>query len=205
MRLILAALVLLLSAEAFAQETADALAARVVALAGNPYTVPAIKFTFVVIESGKETARRAHVWCPDSHLVQVDAGAGPVLVDVAHVTDTTRQAHAWFINDGYWLFAPSKLLDGGVRRAMVGGQLQLTFDNVGLTARDRYLLHVDKDGRIDRWSFTLQGGRAGTYQWLDYRNVGPLNLSTVRRNSVGREIRFEGLSVLSQCPLSEQI
>ena len=179
--------------------TPDAVAKRVVAVAGTPSQVAAVQFTFVVVEDGVERKRRSHVWCPARGLVQVTAAGLSRRVDLRKPTDA--DAYAWFINDSYWLFAPAKLLDHGVQRALVDDHLQLTFQQVGLTSKDRYLLSIDETGRVASWSFVLQGGRAGTYAWTDYRDVGPLSLSTRRTRADGaREIRFSDLETFDTCP-----
>lgn len=179
------------------------LASRVARTAGSPYQVAAIDFTFVVVEDGVEKARRQHRWCPAAGRFEVHNRGERTRLNISDPEAQKKKAYAWFINDGYWLFAPSKVLDPGVHRTGVGHQLVLTFDHVGLTPQDWYVLHIDEEtGLVDSWSFALQGGRRGLYRWLEYRDVGPLKLSTIRRNNEGREIRFEDLKVHGRCPLN---
>ena len=76
-----------------------------------------------------------------------------------------KTANSMFINDSYWLVQPFKLKDSGVTLKYVGEQtdpqqgrpsevLQLTFEDVGDTPGNRYLLFVDKDNyRINTWQF----------------------------------------------------
>jgi len=72
--------------------------------------------------------------------------------------------YAWWINDSYWLVMPYKLRDPGVvlksmgERAMADGRmadcLELTFDGVGLTPENRYLVYVSHDSAlIEQWDF----------------------------------------------------
>lgn len=76
-----------------------------------------------------------------------------------------QTANSMFINDSYWLVQPFKLKDSGVTLKYMGEQtdpqqskpsevLQLTFNEVGDTPGNRYLLFVDKSNyRINTWQF----------------------------------------------------
>ena len=113
---------------------------------------------------------------------------------------TAAQAWKWFINDSYWLLAPAKLMDPGVHRRLDDqGRLVLTFGEVGLTPGDRYTLSVDRDtGRVTKWQYRLQSGREGAFRWTDYRQFGPLELSTRRISTEGDSevvIRFDDVDV----------
>lgn len=191
--------------------SADALANRVAAASGNPYREAALAFTFVVTAEGQEKARRKHTWCPQAGLVEVQREARTdriSAVDGAPVGDTPPEEAkaAWgaFINDGYWLLAPSKVMDPGVVRSLdAEGRLALAFQGVGLTPGDQYLLEVDSaSGLVRSWEYTLQSGRTGAWSWEGWQEVGGLHLSTLR---VAREgdasIRFEQVTALPTCPL----
>lgn len=192
---------------------ADALARRLVAATGDPYTLPALRFTFVVTADGVEKARRTHTWCPQAGLVEVALPDGAVRISASDGsplpgTDADRAATAWqaFINDSYWLLAPAKVLDPGVRRTVDDqGRLVLQFDGVGLTPGDRYVLTVDPDdGHLAHWDFTLQSGRRGSFDWADPIEVGGLHLSPRRTSTDGRTtISFEDLEAPPTCPLVE--
>ena len=70
---------------------------------------------------------------------------------------------AMWINDTYWLLMPYKLKDTGTRLNYLGEQnidsasyelLQLSFDSVGITPANRYVLYVDKaDKLIKYWDY----------------------------------------------------
>jgi hypothetical protein len=75
-----------------------------------------------------------------------------------------EKAYAAFINDSYWMFMPYKLRDPGVHLADLGegktqaGRaaevLELTFDGVGLTPKNRYQVLVGKQsGLVEQWDF----------------------------------------------------
>ncbi len=95
---------------------------------------------------------------------------GSVVLAGEPVTDAVDRAEwlergwgAW-VNDSYWMFMPYKLLDPGVLLRHVGrGELEdgrgaelleLTFEHVGLTPQNRYVVFVaDDTGLVERWDF----------------------------------------------------
>ena len=96
-----------------------------------------------------------------------------------------------WINDSYWLVMPFKLKDSGVTLRSIGVDtmqggidadvLELTFQEVGVTPDNRYLVYVDKESRlVGQWDFYT------TYQdtvprfstpWADYQAHGNIQLS----------------------------
>lgn len=202
---------------------ADEVARKVAEAAGNPYGVEKLAFTFVVRKNGERVMTRRHIWQPGNHRLKVESG--DETVRIRHIDDydltslakePKRQADVWnkiardvspknaarawkqFINDSYWLLAPSKVTDPGVEtRLDDSGRLVLSFDGVGLTPGDTYKLTVDaQTWRVTRWSYELQSGRTGDFDWLDYQRFGPLELSTRRVSRNGDvEISFEDVVV----------
>ena len=73
------------------------------------------------------------------------------------------------------------------------GLLEMSFDKVGLTPGDRYLLTVDPEtSQVVAWSFVLQNGSEGSFSWTDHELHGPLTLSMSRTTEAGDfVIRFE--------------
>lgn len=187
-----------------------ALAQRVQQAAGDPYAEAFLAFTFVVTTDGQEQVRRTHRWCPKAGIVEVETAEGKTrisAVDGSPLEGASLEAadKAWgrFVNDSYWLLAPSKVLDPGVRAEAVGpDRLDLRFDGVGLTPGDRYSLTVDADGHVSAWSFVLQSGRTGSFRWEEGRPLGGLYLSALRVSEDGStSIRFQDLQVGPACPL----
>jgi hypothetical protein len=206
---------------------ADSLAWRLVEGAGGLEawsSLPHLRFDFAVGQDTVEGPRRKHLWdrATGRYRLEFPAGDDSVLValfdvdafdpaaptgavyydgtplDSAEVRRWLPEAHARFINDTYWLLAPLKLFDPGVRRALAPDSahagldvLHLSFEGVGLTPGDQYWLFADADGRLVRWSFLLEGGRGGTYAWDDLARLdtpaGPLRLAT-RKHAPGRAI-----------------
>lgn len=180
---------------------ADDLAARVATTCGDPYTMAELRFTFVVEVDGVEQVRRTHDWRPREGTVTVTDGDSSVHLEQLHpyiASEAPQQdaivAYKAFINDSYWLLAPCKVLDDGVNRSIEDGRLVLTFEEVGLTPGDRYLLRVDENAHISAWEYTLEGGKVGAWTWDAPSRHGPLMLSTRRESAEGAVIRFEDVT-----------
>jgi hypothetical protein len=120
-----------------------------------------------------------------------------------------KTAYGRFINDTYWLLAPWKIFDPGVHRAYEGEKpcpdggtcdvLRLSFDNVGLTPKDRYWLWITKDGRkMVQWQYLLNGATEDptTAAWKDWQKVGGIMIS-MDKPMAGKpaEIRFENVAI----------
>ncbi len=96
-----------------------------------------------------------------------------------------------WINDSYWLVMPFKLKDSGVTLKYIGEtttvdsiaahQLQLTFDNVGLSPEHKYNVYVDKSTQlVCRWDyFDNYGNEEPRFStpWQDYSQHGNIKLS----------------------------
>lgn len=181
---------------------------------GRIYDQAEIRFRFIVEVGGEERVRRTHTWCPEQGRVRVeglrreDGTAIEPLTVAADGTGLTegsdaRAAYEAFVNDGYWLYAPSKLEDPGVVRALEGDELRVSFgDDVGVTPGDTYWFESDDQGRVTGWRFRLQSGREGAFDWTEHRDVGPLHLSMRREQRDGDAvIRFEDVAVGRVCSL----
>jgi hypothetical protein len=124
-----------------------------------------------------------------------------------------ERAYATWINDTYWLLMPYKLRDPGVTLAYEGeakegettwDKLALSFDNVGLTPKDRYWVWVNRATRlVDRWDFVLKGENVPptTFLWKDWRPVGSVKLAAERVNAKdNRKIVFPVLDTPASLP-----
>jgi len=114
--------------------------------------------------------------------VPIEAAAAKPLLDEAY--------EAW-INDTYWLLMPYKMKDPGVRLKYAGEKtiagadydlVELTFEEVGLTPRDRYWAHVNRVTHLmDRWSYILQddppGSEPTVWDWKGWARRGRILLS----------------------------
>jgi hypothetical protein len=98
---------------------------------------------------------------------------------------------AW-VNDAYWMFMPYKMLDPGVNLTYVGEDimaddrevdvLQLTFESVGVTPDNRYLIYVAHDsGLVEQWSWfpNRDDPEPGfTRPWAGWERFGDILIAT---------------------------
>src|SRR5258708_3439693 len=109
-----------------------------------------LAFTFVVRDGGELKVSRQHLWNIKAGTDTVSVGEKSTTVNIAKpdMDDPAKvEAFKAWTNDSYWLLAPLKLFDMGVTREALGRRevagktyevLQLSFQGVGMTPRDRY-------------------------------------------------------------------
>ena len=99
-----------------------------------------------------------------------------------------------WINDSYWLVMPFKLKDSGVTLKYLGEdltkegeqaeKLQLTFEGVGTTPENKYLVFVDKEKHlVTQWAFYRQASQDTAnfiLPWGNYKSYGNILLSDER-------------------------
>ncbi len=220
------------------ETAADSLAWRVTEGAGGLKAwnaLPGVAFEWAVVQDTVERIRTRHVWDKkknrvrsewpvgqDSIAVAVyelegfdpDAPAGQVAINNGAVltgqdaTDRLAEAHARFVNDSYWMIAPLKVLDPGVRRDLdndgVFERLAISFDGVGLTPGDRYWIEVDDvTGSMTGWSYLLESQGEGEWDWLDPITMdtegGPVSISRMKVN------RADSTAILTEPTVLETI
>jgi hypothetical protein len=188
------------------------------------------RFDFVVVKDGKAVARFAHTWdrytgdyrlegtdkagAPYAVYFNVNTKAGKALVNGVPASGEDNEkriesAYGRFINDTYWLLAPWKVFDPGVRLAYDGEKpcpeggtcdvLKLSFENVGMTPKDIYWLWLARaPRRMIQWQYVLGGAseEPTTARWIDWKTLGGVALS-LEKPIVGEsfEIRFENVAV----------
>lgn len=218
---------------------ADSLALQAFEAFGGPEAWAALPYLRFDFGAGNDSTRRVsarHLWNrrTGDYRVEMPAGEdttyvalfnvgtqeGTVYLDGAPV-DSTRQAellqraYRRFINDTYWLLAPTKLFDPGVTRSYVpdssgpGAEVvHLAFEGVGLTPGDQYWIHVDPaTGRVNRWDYHLQGMApeepARSFAWVDYQTfetpAGPVHLAT-RKTNGGFSLFTDHIEVPAEVP-----
>lgn len=143
-----------------------------------------------------------------------------IWLDGERVTDEARsdslatRAHAWFINDTYWLVFPFKWADPGVTTRYLGEMeewgerwevVELTFDNVGLTPQNRYRAFVaPESGMFELWQHYRNAEDEEprfTNRWTDWRPYGPILLSSRREGEDGEVgVYFENLAASTDVP-----
>lgn len=133
-------------------------------------------------------------------IVNLSNGSGKVQLDGVEQTHPDSLAkylqmgkEVW-INDAYWLVMPFKLLDPGVTLKYLGQNktedgrkadlLQLTFDNVGVTPKNKYKVWVDSESRlVTQWAYFEKFTDTEpkfTNAWSDYKRYGNILLSGSR-------------------------
>lgn len=210
------------------QTRADSVAYRMLEAHGVDAwaAAPFLRFNFgVETPNGTQVIAR-HLWNRKTGTYRVEWSNGPdtsyvALVNVRQVQDgvpsgtafmngteltgsaaeeARKQAYGRIVNDTYWLLAPLKSFDPGVRRTYLPDSstsehdvLRLSFRDVGLTPGDQYWLYVSKEtGRLDRWAYHLQGmpddASPRHYDWTAYTALntpaGSIHLSR-RKETLG--------------------
>lgn len=116
---------------------------------------------------------------------------GSLITDEEKTKALLTKAKNWWINDSFWLVMPWKLQDPGAMLTYVktaklpngkmADVLQLTFDNVGVTPDNKYLLYVDKeDHLIKQWAYFENFNDpepSFTRPWDNYQKAGNILLS----------------------------
>ena len=155
----------------------------------------------------KETGR-VRIDIPSSdetYLININDNSGKVFVGDSLITPAdslqkmiNRGKEIW-INDSYWLFMPFKLKDSGVtlnymgRDTMLTGSpaevLQLTFENVGVTPDNKYMIYVDpEDNLVKQWAYFEQADQDSAnfvMPWDNYKRYGKLWISADRSDGRG--------------------
>ena len=198
-----------------------------------------LRFTFAVEKEGAIRSSRTHYWdrVSNRHHLEWTSKDGKSLVCVQYLD--TREgvctagdqplfdseakpyletAYDMWINDTYWLLMPYKMKDPGVHLkydgeekdgAKVYDKVLLSFDNVGLTPKDRYWAYVDRQThRMDKWAFVLQNekGEAGTeapslWKWTGWSKFGGMMLSTEKSSADGKtKILFKDVAAFDKLP-----
>lgn len=117
--------------------------------------------------------------------------AGTEITDADSLAKLMKRAKEIWINDSYWLVMPFKLLDPGVTLKYMGEKqtelgmpalvLELTFQNVGVTPNNKYLIFVDKKSkRVSQWSYFANASDEKprfTLPWQNYQLYDKIWLS----------------------------
>ncbi len=217
---------------------ADSMAWRVAEGAGGLKAwnaLPGVAFEWAVVVDSTERVRTRHVWDKQKGRVRSEwrIGADSVAVALynlegfdpeapdgsvaingrllrgAEATERLAEANARFVNDGYWMLAPLKVLDPGVKRSVERrdgfDRLALSFDGVGLTPGDRYWIEVDDvTGSMTGWTYRLEGSDSeGGWDWVEPIELdtpeGPLSFSRMKIN------RQDGAAILTDPTVLETI
>lgn len=193
-----------------------------------------LRFDFGVEAEGKARPPRSHWWDRQTGRYRLEGQTPEGDPYLVLMNLHTKQGSAWlkgaklageeekkylerafgaWTNDTYWLLVPFKMKDGGVQLAYDGemkkgadawDKVVLTFDNVGLTPKDKYWLFVNrKTHLIDRWDFVLKGETVPptTFEWKGWQRHGKIMLSAERVDpKKGTKILFPVLDAPTSMP-----
>lgn len=188
--------------EGIARADADAMAVRMLA-AINDSAWKSTRYVQWSFRNGN-----SYLWDKERNVVRVTSGKEVVLLDAddlsglawsdGHLLDGEKAHkaldHAWksFCNDGFWVYAPFKVLDPGTVRSVVrlpdGTEgLKVTYMQGGVTPGDSYVWLLDETGRPKAWKLWVKiipiGGLAFT--WEDWVQIGTgAWLATNHRNAL---------------------
>ncbi len=104
------------------------------------------------------------------------------------------RAHAIYINDTYWFIMPFKWRDPGVHLTYVATEqdsagvpldvVELTFESVGRTPRNKYHVYIDSRTHLirwwDHWRDRDDPHPAFRARWEDWEQRGPIRVSLSR-------------------------
>ncbi|WNJ21061.1 hypothetical protein [Pontibacter sp. G13] len=129
-------------------------------------------------------------------LVNVHTGEGKVFeagmeLPADSAVNLLQRAKSVWINDSYWLVMPFKLKDSGVTLTYAGtdtlpggaqaDKLQLTFENVGDTPQNKYVVWVDQaDHLVKQWAYFKDAQDEEPRfitPWIEYAQYGEIQLS----------------------------
>jgi hypothetical protein len=210
------ALFVLLAARTPAEEAAGNLPPIAVDLwkasgGDNWSKVKEIDFNFVVEQDGKQLFNAAHRWnvAAMTDAVKWKDKEGKDHDVTANLSKPATEgdektAFARWVNDSYWLLAPLKIRDAGVKVEAGGPKdlngtsletINLSFENVGLTPTDRYILYIDPQTKMPKaWDYIPATGSGLQATWEKFQNFGGLNLAT-EHNFSGKTIKLTDIKV----------
>jgi hypothetical protein len=172
-----------------------------------------VRFTFVVEQEGKPLFSAQHVWnvAAGTDKVKWKDKQGKDHQVTANLfapasDDEGKAGYARWVNDSYWLLAPLKIRDRGVKVEMGGLKdlngvtcetARLKFDNVGLTPTDQYVFYIDPKTKLPRaWDYIPQSGTGMTATWEKFQSFGGLHLAT-EHNFDGKTIKLTDVKVVT--------
>jgi hypothetical protein len=175
--------------------------------------VKEVHFTFVVEQEGKQLFSAQHVWnvAASTDEVKWKDKQGKEHQVMANLMtpasdDEGKTAYGRWVNDAYWLLAPLKIRDKGVKVEAGGAKdingvscetLKLSFDQVGLTPTDHYVFYLDPKTKLPcAWDYIPQSGNGLQATWEKFQDFGGLILAT-EHNFSGKTIRLADIQVVT--------
>lgn len=173
-----------------------------------------VRFSFVVEQEGKPLFSAQHVWNVAAGTDKVkwkDKQGKDHQVTADLVTpasdDEGKAGYARWVNDSYWLLAPLKIRDRGVKveigelkdlKGVTCETVRLKFDNVGLTPTDKYVFYIDPKTKLPlAWDYIPQSGAGMQATWEKFQSFGGLKLAT-EHNFDGKTIKLADIKVVTK-------
>lgn len=138
-------------------------------------------------------------WEEDSltSILDLNSREGHFWIDGIEVTDPDDlkqrldRVYARWVNNSYWFIMPYKMLDPGVNLRYMGEDttrdgrmadvVQMTFENVGLTPMNKYMVYIDQQTKlVCQWSYYRHRDDPEpqfTRPWTDWREYDGIMLS----------------------------
>ena len=200
---------------------ADSVALRIYAAHGGAETweaVPLLGFTYSVMRGSEKRFTYRHFWNrrtgqyrlelpgpanePYVILFNIHSGAGRAYWNGSEIPNPTlatllEQARVRVSNDTFWLTAPLRLFDPGVRRRLAADStaeafdvLHISFEHDELGPGREYWIYADKTtGRIREWRYRVpedgEGAPLRAFEWAGYEEhatpAGVLWFSGIKR------------------------
>lgn len=182
------------------------------AMGGDNWSkVKEIDFNFVVEQDGKALFTAQHKWnvAAGTDNVKWTDKEGKAHDVTANLTKPATEgdektAYARWVNDSYWLLAPLKLKDKGVKVEAGGPKdmngtsvetINLSFDNVGLTPTDKYVIYIDPQTKMPKaWDYIPATGTGMQATWEKFQDFNGLKLAT-EHNFNGKTIKLTEIKV----------
>ena len=176
--------------------------------------VKEVHFTFVVENEGKPLFSAQHVWNVAVGTDEVkwkdkEGKDHQVTANLATPASDGEEktAYARWVNDSYWLLAPLKIRDQGVKVEAGGPKelngvpyetLRLSFGQVGLTPTDQYVFYLDPQTKLPHaWDYIPKSGEGMQATWEKFQSFGGLNLAT-EHNFNGKTIKLADIKVVTE-------
>jgi hypothetical protein len=176
--------------------------------------VKEVHFTFVVENEGKPLFSAQHVWNVAAGTDEVkwkdkEGKDHQVTANLATPASDGEEktAYARWVNDSYWLLAPLKIRDQGVKVEAGGPKelngvpyetLRLSFGQVGLTPTDQYVFYLDPQTKLPHaWDYIPKSGEGMQATWEKFQSFGGLNLAT-EHNFNGKTIKLADIKVVTE-------
>ena len=176
--------------------------------------VKEVHFTFAVEQDGKPLFSAQHVWNVPAGTDEVkwkdkQGKDHQVTANLAAPAsdEEGKSAYARWVNDSYWLLAPLKIQDAGVKVEAGGAKdlngvacetVRVSFDKVGLTPTDQYVFYIDpKTNLPSAWDYIPQSGTGMQATWEKFQTFGGLTLAT-EHNFNGTTIKLADIRVVTK-------